>query len=127
MRFIKTIPIRILLNPLILKDFPTLSNSLTHNQVLRKLVKLHNSQNVNCDDRSSKRVTSIVLGEALLSGVTLTIVVANLFAYEYSMGRRFLRESSTIQLECFKTLSKIWRVSFFDLVTTFSYFVINYP
>ncbi len=43
------------------------------NQVLRKLVKHHNSQNVNCDYRSSSRVTRIVLGEAMLSAVTLIL------------------------------------------------------
>ncbi len=43
------------------------------NQVLRKPVKLHSSQNVNCDYRSSSRVTRIVLGEAMLSAVTLIL------------------------------------------------------
>ena len=36
-----------LLNSLLLKDYSTLSKFLTQNQVLRKLVKLLNSQNVN--------------------------------------------------------------------------------
>jgi len=62
------------------------------NQVLRKLVKLHSSQNVN------------------IAGV-----VANIFAYEYSMGRRFLRKSSTDQLYRFKTLSKFGECLFLAL------------
>ncbi|OEG22310.1 hypothetical protein BCR24_04040 [Enterococcus ureilyticus] len=50
LKSIKTVPIRILFNPLVLRNFTTLSKYLTHNQVLRKLVKLHNSQNVNIFD-----------------------------------------------------------------------------
>ena len=40
-----------LLNSLLLKDYSTLSKFLTQNQVLKKPVKLHNSQNVNCWSR----------------------------------------------------------------------------
>ena len=40
-----------LLNSLLLKDYSTLSKFLTQNQVLKKPVKLLNSQNVNCWSR----------------------------------------------------------------------------
>ena len=57
-------------------------------------------------------VTRLVLGEARLSAVSFFCVVANLFAYEYSMGRRFPLKSSTNPLRRFKALSIYWRVSF---------------
>ena len=40
-----------LLNSLLLKDYSTLSKFLTQNQVLKKPVRLLNSQNVNCWSR----------------------------------------------------------------------------
>ncbi len=55
----KTVPIRILLNPLLLKGSPTLSKSLIQNQVLRKLVKLHSSQNVKTTIISTFQTLSI--------------------------------------------------------------------
>ena len=46
----------------------------------------------------------------------LLYVVANLFAYEYSMGRRFPLKSSTNPLRRFKALSIYWRVSFLQTI-----------
>ena len=51
MKFNKTAPTEMLLNSLLLKDYSTLSKFLTQNQVLKKPVKLLNSQNVNCWSR----------------------------------------------------------------------------
>jgi hypothetical protein len=89
---IKTVPVEKLLNPLLLKGFSTPSKSLSQNQVLRKHVKFHSFQNVNCDYRSNLRVTKIVLDEAMMSAVTLILT--------------------------FLALSIFWKVSFFVFLGT---------
>ena len=74
--------------------FETHSKFEQLNQVLRKQEKLHNSQNVNIG------------------------VVANLFAYEYNMGRRFRRSRVPIIFQI-KALSQLRESAFFVEWLTF--------
>jgi len=75
----------------LLKEFEPYSKSEQSNQVLKKLVKLHNSQNVNCLSR------------------------CEFIRLRIQYGTEISQEIEYQSIICFKALSKLWKVSFLVL------------